>query len=59
MLVEIYRKLRPHRSSYPELLGLAQEMAALHDAPETGTHIRDAAEAYREKGFLRSEEAHQ
>ena len=57
VLVETYQKLRPHRSSYAELLGLAQEMAALHDAPETGAYIRDAAEAYREKGLLRSEEA--
>ncbi len=43
-------------SSHPELLGLAQELAALHDAPETGTHIRAAAEAYRAKGQLRQED---
>ena len=56
MLAGIYERLRPRRSSYTELLALAQEMAALHDAPETGSYIRDAAEAYREEGLLRPEE---
>jgi len=53
MLADLYERLRPRRASYPELLALAQEMAALHDAPETGSYIRDAAEAYRAEGLLR------
>ena len=57
MLAGIYERLRPRRSSYTELLALAQEMAALHDAPETGAYIRAAAEAYRDEGLLRPEEA--
>lgn len=57
MLASLYERLRPRRSSYAELLSLAQEMAALHDAPETGSFIRNAAEAYREEGLLRPDEA--
>ena len=57
MLAGIYERLRPRRSSYTELLALAQEMAALHDAPETGAYIRVAAEAYRDERLLRPEEA--
>ncbi|WP_176559329.1 diol dehydratase small subunit [Rubellimicrobium roseum] len=57
MLAGIYDRLRPRRSSYVELLTLAQEMAALHDAPETGAYIRAAAEAYRDEGLLRSDGA--
>jgi propanediol dehydratase small subunit len=57
MLAGIYERLRPRRSSYTELLALAQEMAALHDAPETGAYIRAAAEAYRNEGLLRPDKA--
>jgi propanediol dehydratase small subunit len=53
VLLATYEKLRPQRASYGELLALAQEIAARYDAPETGAMIREAAEAYREKGLLR------
>jgi propanediol dehydratase small subunit len=56
MLAGIYERLRPRRSTYAELLALAQELAALHDAPETGRFIREAAETYRGQGLLRSDE---
>lgn len=55
MLAGIYERLRPRRSSYTELLSLAQELSALHDAPETGAYVRAAAEAYRSEGLLRPE----
>jgi propanediol dehydratase small subunit len=55
MLAGIYERLRPRRSTYTELLVLAQEMAALHDALETGRFIREAAETYRDQGLLRPE----
>jgi propanediol dehydratase small subunit len=48
-----YEKLRPYRASYFELLSLSQEIAARYDAPETGEYIRQAAEAYRDKGLLK------
>lgn len=56
LLAGLYERLRPRRSSYAELLSLAQELAALHDAPETGRFLREAAEAYRTEGLLRPEE---
>lgn len=53
VLLGAYEKLRPYRASYAELLALAQEVAARYDAPETGEYIRQAAEAYRDKGLLK------
>jgi propanediol dehydratase small subunit len=55
VLLGAYEKLRPYRASYFELLSLAQEIAARYDAPETGDYIRQAAEAYRDKGLLKPE----
>jgi propanediol dehydratase small subunit len=53
VLMETYERLRPYRATYPELLALSQEISARYDAPETGAYIREAAEAYREKGLLK------
>ena len=53
VLLAAYEKLRPYRASYFELLSLSQEIAARYDAPETGEYIRQAAEAYRDKGLLK------
>jgi len=55
VLLGAYEKLRPYRASYFELLSLSQEIAARYDAPETGEYIRQAAEAYRDKGLLKPE----
>lgn len=55
VLLGVYEKLRPYRATYFELLALSQEIAARFDAPETGDYIRQAAEAYREKGLLKPE----
>ena len=56
VLLAAYEKLRPYRASYFELLSLSQEIAARYDAPETGEYIRQAAEAYRDKGLLKPED---
>lgn len=56
VLLGAYEKLRPYRASYFELLSLSQEIAARYDAPETGEYIRQAAEAYRDKGLLKPED---
>lgn len=56
ILLAAYEKLRPYRATYFELLALAQEIAARFDAPETGEYIRQAAEAYRDKGLLKVED---
>jgi propanediol dehydratase small subunit len=53
VLLSSYEKLRPYRATYFELLSLSQEIAARYDAPETGDYIRQAAEAYRDKGLLK------
>ncbi len=55
VLLGTYEKLRPYRATYFELLALSQEIAARYDAPETGDYIRQAAEAYRDKGLLKPE----
>jgi propanediol dehydratase small subunit len=56
VLLGTYEKLRPYRATYFELLALSQEIAARYDAPETGDYIRQAAEAYRDKGLLKPED---
>ena len=53
VLLAAYEKLRPYRATYYELLALSQEIAARYDAPETGDYIRQAAEAYRDKGLVK------
>lgn len=55
VLLAAYERLRPYRATYAELLSLSQEIAARYDAPETGDYIRQAAEAYRDKGLLKPE----
>lgn len=55
VLMQVYEKLRPNRSSYGELLSASQELIARYDAPETGAYVREAAEIYRERGLLRRE----
>ncbi len=54
-LLQLYEKLRPKRSSHGELLALSQALIARYDAPETGAYIREAAEAYLQKGLLRED----
>lgn len=56
VLLGAYEKLRPYRATYVELLALSQEIAARYDAPETGAYLREAAEAYRDKGLLKPED---
>lgn len=56
VLMAVYEKLRPNRSSYGELLSTSQELTARYDAPETGFYVREAAEVYRERGLLKREE---
>ncbi len=53
VLMEVYEKLRPNRSTYGELLSASQELIARYDAPETGFYVREAAEVYRERGLLK------
>ena len=54
-LLEIYESLRPGRSTYYRLLSLSQQVASRYDAEHTGAYIREAADAYRDTGLLKSE----
>ena len=48
---DIYNALRPGRSSYGELTALAARLEA-RQMPLTAAFIREAAEAYRERGIV-------
>jgi propanediol dehydratase small subunit len=51
-VLEIYAKLRPGRTTYSELIALAQHLQDEHDAPQTAALIREAAEVYLERGIV-------
>ena len=56
-LLEIYQALRPHHSTYVDLLTISIELEKDYEAPENARFIREAAKAYRDSGLLRSSEA--
>lgn len=56
-ILDLYEALRPGRSTYYQLLSLSQRIASQYDAEHTGTYIREAAEAYRDSGLLKMDEA--
>ena len=55
-LLEIYEALRPRRRTYFQLLALSQEIAGMYGADETARYIREAADAYRDTGLLKTDE---
>ena len=52
-VLQIYDILRPGRASYEQLTGLAAYLEATYGAAENAKFIREAAEAYRERGLLK------
>lgn len=52
-VLKIYEMLRPDRSSWDELMTLADYLEKTYDAGENATFIREAAEVYRERNILR------
>ena len=54
-LLEIYESLRPGRSTYYQLLSISQRIASMYDAELTGAYIREAADAYRDTGLLKTD----
>jgi propanediol dehydratase small subunit len=52
-LLAAYEVLRPGRSTYEELLALADRLEKAYAAVETAAFVREAAEAYRERGWVR------
>jgi propanediol dehydratase small subunit len=51
---DIYNALRPGRSTYNELIALADRLENDLDAPLTAAFVREAAEVYRERDVLRN-----
>lgn len=52
---EIYEALRPGRSTYAELLALGDHLERDLNMPLTAAFVREAAEAYRERGISREQ----
>lgn len=52
-LLAIYEALRPGRSTYEQLMALAQRLRDVYGASETAALVAEAAEAYRGRGALR------
>jgi propanediol dehydratase small subunit len=50
-VLRIYEALRPGRSTYEELIALADRLQSAHDAPLTADLIREAATVYRDRGI--------
>jgi propanediol dehydratase small subunit len=53
-VLDIYNALRPSRSTYNELINLANHLENDLDAPRTAAFVREAAEVYQERGILRN-----
>jgi propanediol dehydratase small subunit len=51
---DIYNALRPNRSTYDELITLADRLENDLDAPLTAAFVREAAQVYQERGILRN-----
>lgn len=51
---DTYKALRPNRSTYDELITLADHLQNDLDAPLTAAFVREAAGVYQERGILRN-----
>jgi propanediol dehydratase small subunit len=51
-VLEIYDTLRPGRTTYSQLVALADRLEREYDAPLTAALVREAAEVYRERGLV-------
>jgi len=55
-ILEIYTALRPHRSTAEELAVWAERLEAELGAPLSAAFVREALEAYAERGLLRADD---
>ena len=53
-VLDIYDALRPNRSTYDELITLADRLENDLDAPLTAAFVREAARVYQERDILKS-----
>ena len=51
-LLEIYEALRPRRSTRSQLEAIAKEIEDVHGAPLNAAFVREAADAYGQRGLL-------
>lgn len=51
-VLAMYNTLRPGRTTYPQLLALAERLERDFDAPLTAALVREAAEVYRARGLV-------
>ena len=52
-LLKMYGMLRPERSTYAELIALADRLEGEFHAPVNAAFVREAAQVYRERKLLR------
>ena len=54
-VLNIYDKLRPGRTTYPEMNAIAAYLESDCDAPLTAAFIREAAEVYLRRGIVKTD----
>ena len=52
-VLAMYNTLRPGRTTYAQLVALAERLEREFDAPLTAALVREAAEAYRARGLVK------
>ena len=52
-VLNIYDKLRPGRTTYPEMKTIAERLESDSNAPLTAAFIREAAEVYLKRGIVK------
>lgn len=54
-VLEMYNALRPHRSTYDELIAMADELQNKYQASACSAHVREAAGVYKRRKLLRGD----
>lgn len=54
-LLEMYNALRPHRSTFDELIAIADELQNKFNAKTCAAHVREAADVYKRRKLLRGD----
>ena len=52
VLLEMYNKLRPNRSTAAELEKIADDLSEVYEAPRCAALVRDALKIYEKRGIL-------
>lgn len=54
-VLEMYNALRPHRSTFDELIAIADELQNKYNAKSCAAHVREAADVYKRRKLLRGD----